>query len=634
MSRARVFFQLVVVTVCLTLPLVTVAAKGRRGRPKKSSSKRLRIAGVSTSGPRGIDANRTYRPYTEAEIAIVVERLSLNKPPRVAIKGTQVPRTTARNWMRSGLVVAGIPFLQPKLGAPTLLSSEDEKLLVDFCVMRCELDQCVDELLVRAKALELAKLSGRVDSDHSPFSAHWLKLFVERHPEVALRKGQRQSEARRAAMSEEQLRQYNERTQAVIIKYKITEKWQMGSWDETHVEAGVAASRVVSSSSSKSAPIAQGAGEHGESFTLGVGGWADGEAMKPFFILKGQRFPLEKTQDIADKAPGALYTKTHSGGSESDSMIQFVKACVLPKRPKNRPDAYQFLVVDQFYFHAEDLPFLNFCFANKIIVMGSVPHATHKLAPADTNWNAPLKEAIRTATNNFYFDNGGETMSNGDFMFLASNAYEKVMTPSLVMKAFEDNGLTLPVVRIFDALKHKIGDRSASVIAAEGEALARPLRIRSSAPTAPTAPTAPSTRSATTDFTAQPLPARLTAEYVMDPRNKLPSTPPDTWSRIEIYDALLRVKALGHRQLAEPALKRQRRILAGQLDSSAKELTAPTRLAALEANQKAKDEEAQRKAVSSAARKAKQTFVCPVAGCGKGYTKSKGLVKHTLKDHP
>ena len=116
-----------------------------------------------------------------------------------------------------------------------------------------------------------------------------------------------------------------------------------------------------------------------------------------------------------------------------------------------------------------------------------------------------------------------------------------------------------------------VGDSSVVHAAAAGEAVARPLRNRS--------------------LVAEELPQRLTPEFAINPRNTMPSTPPASWSRAEIYDALLRVRSLSHRGLVEPVLKRAKRVAEGGLESAARELTAPDRLAKLVGEEAKKEEE-------------------------------------------
>ena len=387
----------------------------------------------------------------------------------------------------------------------------------------------------------------------------------------------------------------------------------MGTWDEMGTHQGIVPTRVVTSSAANSAPVSQGVGEQGPHVTIGVGGFADGTSMRPFFIYQGVRYGAEETLDIVKKAPDALYTKTPSGGSESKSMIEFLDGCVLPHRPASKLLMWMILYMDQFEFHANDLLFLNHCRANRVAVMGGVPHATHKASPADTHYNSPVIRAIRKGTVDFYGRCPLETMSKGDFMDVATTAYDEVMTPALVKAGFHDTGLDVENVQIVEKLKKKVTEASDTAIAASTQALARPLRSRA--------------------VSDAPLPTDLAASWVLAPGNVLPAEPLASWSRIDIYNALTRVASLGHRALAEPALKRQRRAQEGGLDSAARELTAPSRLVALEAAKAAKEQEAARAVAASAALKAKQTHKCVIALCTSAFTTAKALKKHVEKRH-
>lgn len=140
------------------------------------------------------------------------------------------------------------------LGAPTLLSEADERLLVEFALTRSKLDSSVDVTLIAAKALELTKLSGRAKPDRTTLpSNQFMITFCERHPAITIREGQRVSEARRDSLTKAQLHQLEDRFKEAFLTYNITEPWQVGTWDEMGTHHGIVPTRVVTSSTANSA---------------------------------------------------------------------------------------------------------------------------------------------------------------------------------------------------------------------------------------------------------------------------------------------------------------------------------------------------------------------------------------------
>ena len=507
------------------------------------------------------------------------------------------------------------------LGAPTLVSSNDERLIAKFCIERCKLDSCIDEGLVKAKALDLAKASGRCEPTRTELPSNkWLKGFIERNPSITLRIGQRQSDARRESMTDAQLQQFEDRMRTSREEHGIIESWQFGVWDEAGTHVGLAeGTRVIASSASKSAPISQGKGEHRPHATLGVGAWASGHKMDLFTIFTGVRFSFEETTDIADHSPDSLYVKSPSGGSDGNTMINWLNDVVLPfraARPATDQNKWMMILVDEFDAHANDLAFLNLCDDNKVCIMSGIAHGTHKWQVPDTHFIAPLKQALREETLEFYRECAiGEEMTNGPFLACAKRAYACTMTSQLIQKAFKDVGLEVGKLRLFDALKHKVANKSDTKAAAERQAIARQLRIRD----APEA-SAP--------------PPVLTTEWALSPGNRFPATPLDSWSRMEIYEVAKRMQVLNHRGLAEPEIKRQKRIADGASESTSKELTAPKRLAAMKIENAKREEEAVRRAKASAELKARQVHICARAKCTSRFTTANALAKHAAKRHP
>ena len=208
---------------------LSVRAPRGRGRPKKSTSQRLSYGGVRALGKYGRDTQRKIGVYNEQAKAAVIARRKAGKSPYIAIKNTTIPETTARRWI-DRLNEDVDPT--PALGAPPLLSQEDEELLVQFTLGRCEADACVDGGLVIKYAHDLAIASGRLKKGDPPPSTYWLNQLAERHPKIALREGQRVSEARRQSLTEEQLQQFEDRVKKACKDYDITETWQVVTWDE------------------------------------------------------------------------------------------------------------------------------------------------------------------------------------------------------------------------------------------------------------------------------------------------------------------------------------------------------------------------------------------------------------------
>jgi hypothetical protein len=248
-------------------------------------------------------------------------------------------------------------------------------------------------------------------------------------------------------------------------RHAITKPYQIIVMDETGFNMGkVSNASVIGVGTRKTAATNQGSKEHDEHVTLVVGSRADGLATPPALIFKGKYFTETDLAAVPERAHGVKLIKNKSGGSGLISMKSWVETCVVAESPRSG-DEWLLLILDQFFWHC-DLEFLEYCVANRVAVVGGIPHASHKYQIPDTHYNAPLSRFIKGRTLAFYVDNAGD-LDRGTFVGIVHDAYKNVMTKELVLKAHKDNGFTVEL-NVLEALKERVSAEAASTQAAVG----------------------------------------------------------------------------------------------------------------------------------------------------------------------
>lgn len=491
----------------------------KRGRPSMQYG-RTKIGTMPVAGPKGLDAQRVYRTYDAATMQRAADAY------RAHISETSLEKVAADHDVPKSSLLRYIQQNRqqfPPLGAPTALTADQEVTLEKWAMERSDLDMCVHELAIREKA---ARLAGREDGC---MSTQWLYLFLQRHNVLSKRKGEMVSDERRGSFTDEALKDMSMKAMKICKEKSIVRPDQIFAMDEKGTHIGKSTGKVIASSASSAAPMKQGPGEHGKHVTICVGTCADGQLLHAFFIFKRvYQFPAKTLQKMVEYAPNARFAHNASGGSDEESMIQYLLEIILPVANRTRKDdEWSLFIIDQFWYHCS-LKFLETCSENRVVVLGGVPHGSHKYQIADTHLNAPLAKGLGTETMTYY-SKTEKPMDVWEWLQIADRVYNRVLSKQLVLKAHSDNGWTIPLDP-YTAMKDRVVGANTSKKASVGLTSSRSLRERDKS----------------TD-----LPNILTAEWALDPSTRIPLKPLDTWSREEIWDCLRASTIMNHRDMSQ-----------------------------------------------------------------------------------
>jgi len=362
------------------------------------------------------------------------------KSIRTIARAWQVPYETLRRRIYGK--VAGYGSAS---GRPTVLSEADENELVLVIKNMSAAGFPMTRKDVQCIAYTFAKEHGLKGFSQKKLSAgyYWFEGFLNRHPDVNVKKAENLSVARAMGMNRPQVYSWFDSYEGLLsrlgIQFMPRNIWNL---DETGVQNIHKADSVVAPVGHPSYNVT--AVEKGETSTVVALMNAYGDIPAPMVIHRGKSIG----KGWKDGAPFGTLVKASDSGwinkelfSEfGEHFVSFLKNegldCGLP----------HVLLMDNHYAHIFNLQFLELMRRNNIHVFALPPHTTHWLQPLDRVPFGTLKrtwnEEMRLYTRNV----AGIKLEKKYFFKIFSPVWQRAMTVDLAQAGFRATGL-FPVNR-------------------------------------------------------------------------------------------------------------------------------------------------------------------------------------------
>jgi len=362
------------------------------------------------------------------------------KSIRTIARAWQVPYETLRRRIYGK--VAGYGSAS---GRPTVLSEADENELVLVIKNMSAAGFPMTRKDVQCIAYTFAKEHGLKGFSQKKLSAgyYWFEGFLNRHPDVNVKKAENLSVARAMGMNRPQVYSWFDSYEGLLsrlgIQFMPRNIWNL---DETGVQNIHKADSVVAPVGHPSYNVT--AVEKGETSTVVALMNAYGDIPAPMVIHRGKSIG----KGWKDGAPFGTLVKASDSGwinkelfSEfGEHFVSFLKNegldCGLP----------HVLLMDNHYAHIFNLQFLELMRRNNIHVFALPPHTTHWLQPLDRVPFGTLKrtwnEEMRLYTRNV----AGIKLEKKCFFKIFSPVWQRAMTVDLAQAGFRATGL-FPVNR-------------------------------------------------------------------------------------------------------------------------------------------------------------------------------------------
>lgn len=363
--------------------------------------------------------------------AIKNEGLSIRK----AAKLYNVPKTTLIDTMREKYTKPG------NIGGPTVLTENEENILVDWVVQMGEMGFPVTKSQVLESVGKLVKNLNR----ETPFKNNipgkkWYNSFLSRHPEISKRVPQALTSSR-AAVTEVDIRKWFGRVKTYFTENDLLDVLDDPSRIFNCDEAGFYMSpqekQVLVRKGSKKV-YNRTANDEKECLTVLLTISASGSLPPPLVIYPYKRYVPAAIVAQMPRQWGVGYTE--SGWMTSESFYEYVANVFHPWLKENNVQFPVVLFLDGHSSHI-NLSISEFCKENGIILTAFYPNSTHRLQPLDVGVFFPLKNCWRNEVRSWRMENCGQKLQRSAFAKLLKKTIDSVITASVVSSAFKSCGL-------------------------------------------------------------------------------------------------------------------------------------------------------------------------------------------------
>tara|TARA_R110002003_G_scaffold410_1_gene19556 strand:+ start:3648 stop:5516 length:1869 start_codon:yes stop_codon:yes gene_type:complete len=171
---------------------------------------------------------------------------------------------------------------------------------------------------------------------------------------------------------------------------------------------------------------------------------ADGSALTPTLIYQAQHGAVQDTwlQDFDASQHKAFFTSSLSGWTNNDIGLAWLKQVFDRETKSKARSTWRLLILDGHGSHVT-MDFIQYCDANKILLMVYPPHSTHTLQPLDVVMFAPLAASYKAELLAFLEGAQGLTgITKRDFYRLFNAAWTSSFNNKLIAKAFAATGIS------------------------------------------------------------------------------------------------------------------------------------------------------------------------------------------------
>ena len=422
------------------------AARGRNGKPvggKPAKSVCTHTGGSTNLVRRQSHKGTKLNTWQSSNMQHAIEEWQKQKEQRDKAKisirtiarAWQVPYETLRRRIYGRVSGFGVAS-----GRPTVLAESDESELVQTIKDMAAAGFPMTRKDVQGIAYAFAVEHGLKGFSEKKLSAgyYWFEGFLNRHPDVNIKKAENLSVVRAMSMNRPQVYawfdRYDEFLSRLGIQFMPRNIWNL---DETGLQNIHKAEAVVAPVGLPSYNVT--AVEKGETSTVVAIVNAYGDVPAPMIIHRGKSVG----KGWKDGAPfGTLVKASESGWINKELFVEFGQHFVsfLQKEGLNTGFPHA-LVMDNHYAHIFNLEFLQKMKTNNIHVFALPSHTTHWLQPLDRvpfgalkrNWN----EEVRLYTRNL----AGVKLEKKCFFKVFTPVWQRSMTVDLAQAGFRATGL-------------------------------------------------------------------------------------------------------------------------------------------------------------------------------------------------
>lgn len=346
----------------------------------------------------------------------------------------------------------------PNIGNRRIFTIEQENMLADYLKTASKMCHGLTRQQTKKLAFEYAEACSVCPDKWKGCqiaSDDWLKGFMKRHKELAVRKPENTSLSRATSFNKTNVNQFFEKLTSVSEKHRFPPHMIFNA-DETGCSTVTNPPKVIAEKGTKQIGQVTSA-ERGALVTALFFINAAGGFLPPVFV-----FPRVNYKDhmLMNGPPGALGLANISGWMNEDCFVKALEHFVLHVKPSK--DNPALILMDNHSSHI-NLKVVQFARQHSIIIVTFPPHCSHKLQPLDVTVYGPFKTKYRIAMNEWMLSNPGKTVTIYHVGQFVKDAYLSAFSPKNITQGFLKTGiypLNSNIFREEEFLSSFVTDRS------------------------------------------------------------------------------------------------------------------------------------------------------------------------------
>ncbi|KAJ8966061.1 hypothetical protein NQ314_003769 [Rhamnusium bicolor] len=381
-------------------------------------------------------SNYSRFKYTEETLSVALEEIKKGSVHlSEASRKYGIPKSTLHNKIKE--IVPNIR----KMGPQPVLSEIEEMRITEWITAKAKLGFPMHPDEVKNAVQNILKAVKRPNpfKDDRP-GEKWLKLFLNRNPEITKRNTEVISKSR-AAVTESVIRDWFKDLKMFMKNEKVLDVLedpsQIFNADETGVRTSVKSGLVLSSTNKHCKNMYDvSSGKEKESITVLCNYSASGQIVSPMVIFPYKRIPKELAHSVPE---GWAIGRSDTGWMTAGTFYEYVANVFYPWLLSQKVNFPVILFIDGHKSHY-NIELYEFCIAKKIIIYCLHPNSTHILQPCDVTIFRPLKVEWKKVAYN-HKQRTRTSITRHNFCTLFKEAFDKACKPSTIVNGFRTCGL-------------------------------------------------------------------------------------------------------------------------------------------------------------------------------------------------
>lgn len=373
------------------------------------------------------------KKYSKESLELALAAIDRGMSKKLAAKTYNVPRSTLQFRKK-------FPNKKSRPGPATILTPTEETTLVNWLI------DCGRKGFPKRKEDLIASVADFIKKDGrpNPFSngvpgIKWYRLFLERHPELAIRTPEAVTSAS-AAVAKEDIKGWFKEVYTYLKTNNLLgildDPKRIYNGDETNFVLCPKTGTVLAAKGEKNVyEIDHAAAKTSLTVLFNFG--ADGSLTPPLVIFPYKRLPSE----ISSKVPSDWgIGLSDNGWMKAEIFIDYVQKVFYPYLIKVGVKFPVILYVDGHKTHLT-YELSKMCSSLEIILIALYPNCTRILQPADVSAFKPLKVGWQKTVLAWRREHPSEALTKTEFVPLLKKTIDETMNPSIIVNGFRATGL-------------------------------------------------------------------------------------------------------------------------------------------------------------------------------------------------